>query len=938
VQSYLNSANAESYPQVGSYIGTHGTQYRLTDVIDFRPCRKNAQSSYVWEYQGGSGSINSFGGDDGILIPSALNNFYGTYSYYLARKDKLILTKDRQFKIISGTSSINPAFPTEPDGSMLIANLSLDPYTAYVPGENPPGQVANLSINKVIHKRWAKSDITNLEARVNNLEYYTSLSLLEQSAQAAQVPDVNGLNRFKNGILVDDFSSYSTADTTNPDFGAKINIVKNKLGPIALVNNFQLHNPIVLSSLATTTKLNTYQINSINGGQTNIFTLPYTTANVIVQSLASSTISVNPFNVVVQQGIQNLNPPMDNWVDNTQAPAILVTDPSLQVYQQSNGINYTNMGNWQTIPGTVTSTSSQTEYLNHGQFNGPYGSTVGYASTVTNTYGSQLQNITASGYSSLPAGTSINNGYLTNIAILPYIRPQQIVVKSKGLLVNSNVSCWFDGVNVSRYMSKPNFIELNNVNYTNGGFNENDIVGFYIASAGQFYPIARVVSVYNYPDTTSCRLYVSTIVNAANTVGSTVLQNATFDSNGTYQASGNTAQGTLASSAIISLNQSDIIGGVGGGYANVLNSSVVTQYYMMPPVGGYSSFLNQYGIWGDQNNSTSYNVTFPVPLTTSGTYTITLASSGTVSVSANGTTIATSSSTNATACTYSIAGQVNPYNLSIASSSSGSTTSGVAVTITDPNGNLVFDTVHPLAYVNGVSTGSGITTESVLPLGGAWFTGVTKLKLGPTASSNTNFYVGSTITVTSKYVYQVNQSATYVAPPPAPSGGSGGGGGKIICTKLYQLGLMDEEIYKADQEFGELLRQNDPSAYYGYIRWATIVVDWMSGQGPQCMFWIKDDVKRAEIQSKLATKWAHRIATPWAEHMAYLMGKRDKDNFAGKIIMNIGKPISKLVNLLPKKNKEAGIATGYGMWILFAFLYAVSKVFGNKSFPKTINN
>jgi len=808
VGSYLNSANAESYPQIGSYTSTHGKQYKLTDVIDFRPCRKNSQANYVWEYQGGSGSLSSFGGDDGILIPYALNNFYGTYSYYLARKDKLVLTKDKQFKIIEGTPSVNASFPTEPDGSMLIANLSLDPYTAYVPGENPSNQVANLSINKVIHKRWAKSDITDLENRVNNLEYYTSLSLLEQSAQAAQVPDVNGLNRFKNGILVDDFSSYSTADTTNPDFGAKINTVKNKLGPITLVDNFQLHNPIVLASLATTTKLNTYQINSFHGGQTNIFTLPYTAANVIVQPLASSTVSANPFNVVVQQGIESLNPPMDNWVDNTQAPAILVTDPSLQIYQQTNGINYTNAGSWQTIPGTSTSTSTTTNYLNHGAFNGPYGSQVGYSSTVTNTYGSQLQNITASGYSSLPAGTSVNNGYLTNISVLPYIRPQQIIVKSKGLLVNSNVSCYFDGVNVNQYMSTPNHIELINVNYANGGFNENDIVGFYVASAGQFYPIARVVSLYNYPDGKSCRLYVSNIVNAPGTVGSTVLQNATFDSNGNYLSSGNTAQGSLASSAIISLNQSDTIGGVGGGYANVLNSNTVTQYFVMPAVGGYSSFLNQYGIWGDQNNSTAYNVVFPVVFANTGSYTITVAGSGNVSVAANGTTIATSTTTSATVSNHTFTGQSNPWNLGISASSSGTTTSGVAVTITDPNGNLVFDTIHPLNYVNGANTGTGISTETVLPLGGAWFTGVTQLKLGQSASSNANFYVGSTITVTSKYIYQVNQSATYVPPPPAPSGGGGGGGGCFTGSTVVE---MADGTFKriSEIQIGDLVKNAD---------------------------------------------------------------------------------------------------------------------------------
>jgi hypothetical protein len=150
---------------------------------------------------------------------------------------------------------------------------------------------------------------------------------------------------------------------------------------------------------------------------------------------------------------------------------------------------------------------------------------------------------------------------------------------------------------------------------------------------------------------------------------------------------------------------------------------------------------------------------------------------------------------------------------------------------------------------------------------------------------------------------------------------------------------MDKDTYEADHMFGEYLRQSENAdIYWGYIRWASIVVNWMSGNTPNVMFWIRDPEKRRQRELELTLKITHRIATPWAEHMAYLMSKRDKDNFAGKIIMNIGKPISKLVNLLPKKNKEAGIATGYGMWILFAFLYAVSRVFGNKSFPKTINN
>jgi hypothetical protein len=104
---------------------------------------------------------------------------------------------------------------------------------------------------------------------------------------------------------------------------------------------------------------------------------------------------------------------------------------------------------------------------------------------------------------------------------------------------------------------------------------------------------------------------------------------------------------------------------------------------------------------------------------------------------------------------------------------------------------------------------------------------------------------------------------------PGSGGGGGGGGCSIICTKLHELGYLSDEIYQADEQFGHWLRQTDPNAYYGYLKWARVVVDWMSNEGPQCMFWIQDKKIRNEKQREMATRWARRIATPWAQHMAY---------------------------------------------------------------------
>ena len=772
IMSYLSptSSGPENYAEIPVYKAKNGNTYRLTDVVDFRPSRQNGQTSYLWEYSG----TQLYNNDIGVLLPANLSNFTSNYNYYLGRKDKLILTKDNTFKIIEGTPSINPALPNQPDGSIVLAELNLDPYTSYVPGEGPTTVTSNLSINKIIHKRWAKSDISSLESRVNNLEYYTSLNLLEQNAQSLQVPDQNGLNRFKNGILVDDFSSYATADTANPDFTSNINIRNKQLSPLTMVNNYQLQNPIVRNSLGTYSKPGTYTISSINGTQTNIFTLPYTTANVVVQPLASSDVSVNPFSVVIYQGVQSLNPPMDNWVDSNQAPAILTSDPTLQMYQQSRGVNIINASDFATIPGTSSSSTSSTSVVNHGAFNGPFGGVAGYTSTTTSTYASVLQNLTVTpGNSSTPSALATNGGFLTNVSVLPYIRPQQIGVKSKGMLTNTPVTTWFDGVNVDKYITAPNTIELSGAS---GTFNEDDIVGFKVGAV--FYPIGRVLSVYLYPNSTSVRLYVTQIVRAPVTIssGTTLLQNGFFDSGGNYLST--TANATVNSVNIYSINYSGTVLGVGGTYTSTSNASISGTLVQAPSNGSYCDFLNQYGVWGDNTQSSSYAASFPFIPTVTGTYTFISSCDDYATVLLNGGAFTNENiyGTNGVAGYVATYTQTRTLTAGVTYTVSWTATNiggpaAFALIIRSADSTIVFSTTNPPALrYNGIG---GANTEVVMPSGGAWFTGVTSLLLDTGASSTSNYYVGSTITISSTYIYDQVVLATYTPPPPAPSGGGG---------------------------------------------------------------------------------------------------------------------------------------------------------------------
>ena len=56
-------------------------------------------------------------------------------------------------------------------------------------------------------------DIGKLEKRIQNLEYYTSLSLLETATANLFVTDENGLNKFKSGFFVDNFTSFLPQET-----------------------------------------------------------------------------------------------------------------------------------------------------------------------------------------------------------------------------------------------------------------------------------------------------------------------------------------------------------------------------------------------------------------------------------------------------------------------------------------------------------------------------------------------------------------------------------------------------------------------------------------------------------------------------------------------------------------------------------------------------
>jgi hypothetical protein len=94
-----------------------------------------------------------------------------TYNVYLPRKDKIIVNKNKEFLILKGIPSLNPEFQKDADDAITLYELSYPAYTF---------KSSDIKVKKLNYKRYTMKDITQLERRIEDLEYYTKLEEVEK--------------------------------------------------------------------------------------------------------------------------------------------------------------------------------------------------------------------------------------------------------------------------------------------------------------------------------------------------------------------------------------------------------------------------------------------------------------------------------------------------------------------------------------------------------------------------------------------------------------------------------------------------------------------------------------------------------------------------------------------------------------------------------------
>lgn len=428
------------YIDVNSYsnIDYKAINPALRDSIDFRPKVANKSVTTNWQY-----GRRTFSGTGSSLsaCPKRGEDLEVDFSYYLGRQDKIAIDPSGKFFAISGVPSVTPGVPENPSIGMTLYNIGISPYTF----DTSSTQVV---VDKVENKRYTMRDIGKLEKRIDNLEYYTSLSLLEQETQSLKITDSYGMDRLKNGFIVDNFTGTGIGDSSSADYFCSIDMAKKQLRPFYTMNNINL---LEKNSNDTARTSSQYKLWG------DIATLPLDTTTphvaLIKQEYASRLENVNPFAIFTFLGDVKLNPPSDEWFETERMPDIV---------QQVEG-NYNlikTLSEKAGVLGTVWE-AWQNEWTGK-----PYdaikttrtvatGASVGNISNTFETTATFIPQVRTGLNTSLALKTDYQEvaDRTVSTTVIPYIRSRNILVQSRSLKPSTRFYAYFDDIDISSYIT-----------------------------------------------------------------------------------------------------------------------------------------------------------------------------------------------------------------------------------------------------------------------------------------------------------------------------------------------------------------------------------------------------------------------------------------------------------------------------------------------------
>ena len=432
---------AGDYFSVDSY--TNNVPYEkidasLRDILDFRPSTNATGTAFP-------------GDETGVLKRG--NNISCEYSYYLNRIDVVSIDPNGKFFTTTGIPSLTPSVPKTTKIGMPLAILRMFPYGIDI----TPNSV---NVELINNKRYTMRDIGALENRIGVLEYYTSLSLLEQETAALNITDEFNLPRYKNGFIVDNFSDHGVGFTSSNDYRCSIDIEKKELRPQHNVREVSL---VEEDTNAAQRAADGYTITG------DLITLPYTTTPLVKQLQASTVKNVNPFAIFNFVGNTAFIPSSDIWFDDNYLPDKVVQKEGNYTSTQQTliaaGVLGDRWNEWQTIW-----TGRQLPELTDGGYTASFGNVTTQGFTTDTVVGKEWPNRKANlevAYidtvvsNRTGINTSVNAKFdtkqiddrIVSTSSIPYMRQKRIRFVAKGLKPNTVFYPFFDNKAISAYVT-----------------------------------------------------------------------------------------------------------------------------------------------------------------------------------------------------------------------------------------------------------------------------------------------------------------------------------------------------------------------------------------------------------------------------------------------------------------------------------------------------
>ena len=435
INSYPNTLDRNDIPV---HVSDTGIQYNLRECIDFRPhCDIESGVSYsATESSANAGSATQ---DVGVtqptfttygapLIPAINESATTDIEHYLARIDSIVADSYGEFTLVKGKENARPVPPQVESDKLVIA-------TAFVPGypalsskdaDTQRKREYAVKIKPTGVKAYRMKDMHNLEKKIDNMAYYISLNQLESDTQNLTILDENGLNRFKNGFVVEPFNNLSLANINSPEFRSAVPFNQKILTPAVKTFPIDLKYKSNTSGTIFPSVTNPKVATLTRDSNVDVITQPYAT---------NFRNCVSNFFKYIGEGV--ISPPYDASYDTTTNPVTLEIDLTSHFRDFVDNIQ-------QFLP--MTDTRTTTEVIGDDTWFRRWGNRGRRTEQTTITTTTREIQVNDSVINA-PVGD-----FVSNFEFEPFMASRDIKIYMSGLRPNTPHYFYFDGQDVNAHI------------------------------------------------------------------------------------------------------------------------------------------------------------------------------------------------------------------------------------------------------------------------------------------------------------------------------------------------------------------------------------------------------------------------------------------------------------------------------------------------------